>query len=63
MDYITATLHRILFYRAHAIENDEPDLNVAAQKCQKAQKEIIAQSFERAEIIAKFMVFIFIFLV
>ncbi|KAL3991079.1 hypothetical protein ACH3XW_34420 [Acanthocheilonema viteae] len=41
--------------RLQAIENDKPDLNVAAQKFHKAKNEIIKKSFERAEKIAKLM--------
>nr|CDQ04356.1 BMA-SMC-5, isoform e [Brugia malayi] len=41
--------------RVHAIETDKPDLTVAAQKFQKVKDEIIAESFERVEKIAKLM--------
>ncbi|CAG9539247.1 unnamed protein product [Cercopithifilaria johnstoni] len=41
--------------RVQAIENDKPDLNVAAQNFQKVKNEIITKSFERAEKIAKLM--------
>uniref|UniRef100_A0A1I8EYI9 Structural maintenance of chromosomes protein 5 n=1 Tax=Wuchereria bancrofti TaxID=6293 RepID=A0A1I8EYI9_WUCBA len=41
--------------RVHAIETDKPDLTVAAQKFEKVKDEIIAESFERVEKIAKLM--------
>uniref|UniRef100_A0A0R3RHS8 Structural maintenance of chromosomes protein 5 n=1 Tax=Elaeophora elaphi TaxID=1147741 RepID=A0A0R3RHS8_9BILA len=41
--------------RMQAIENDKPDLNVAAQKFQKVKSEIIKKSFERAEKIVELM--------
>ncbi|VDP24615.1 unnamed protein product, partial [Onchocerca flexuosa] len=41
--------------RIQAIESDKPDLNIAAQKFQKAKNRIITQSFERVEKIAKLM--------
>lgn len=59
----TAASDHGLFYRMQAIENDKPDLNVAAQNFQKARNEIIRGSFERAEKIAKLMVLLFFFLI
>ncbi|VDK72473.1 unnamed protein product, partial [Onchocerca ochengi] len=41
--------------RIQAIESDKPDLNIAAQKFQKTKNEIITQSFERVEKIARLM--------
>ncbi|VDK67804.1 unnamed protein product [Litomosoides sigmodontis] len=41
--------------RVQAAENDKPDLNLAAEKFQRAKNEIIVKSFERAEKVAKLM--------
>ncbi|EJD74581.1 hypothetical protein LOAG_18118 [Loa loa] len=41
--------------RIHVIENDKPDLNIAAKNFQKTKDEIIAESFERIEKVAKLM--------
>lgn len=45
-----------MLYRVQAIENDKPDLDIAAQKFQKTNNEIITKSFERVEKIAELMV-------